>query len=307
MNRRDPWFRRHRPVYLAGRSIVRLLPESIAMRWLSRRFKPVPKVYDGTRWYLRGCARIAAGGEPPPMDGRTVLEAGTGVYNPAAAPLMLSGVSRLLLLEPFVGPRLDHRRLRARHEALLEMAEADPSYPLPKRKRVSDLRSGGAGLPTGVELLDRPWEATGLPDAAVDYVLSVSVLEHLRDPEAVLAESARILRPGGWMINLVDMRDHFFRYPFEMLKYSPRAWEMLTTASGGSGFLNRWRLGDWLAALERHGFATEVMEHLVDDERLARDKPYFAPEFRERSDEDLRVVAACLISRSSAAPSSEPA
>jgi SAM-dependent methyltransferase len=232
------------------------------------------------------------------MQGRTVLEAGTGVYNPAAAPLMLSGVSRLILLEPFVGPRLDHRRLRARHDALLEMAEADRGYPLPKRKRVSDLRSGGPGLPTGVELLERPWEATGLPDASVDYVLSISVLEHLRDPEAVLAESARILRPGGWMINLVDMRDHFFRFPFEMLKYSPQAWRMLTTAAGGSGFLNRWRLGDWLVALERHGFETDVMEHLVYPERLARDKPHFAPEFRERSDEELRVVAACLISRS---------
>jgi SAM-dependent methyltransferase len=148
-----------------------------------------------------------------------------------------------------------------------------------------------------VELLNRHWESTGLSPESVDYLFSSSVLEHLREPEAVLKESRRILRKGGWMIHVVDLRDHFFRYPFEMLKYSERAWGFLTTASGGSGYQNRWRLTRWKEALERHGFATQVIVLLDLGERLAREKPAFAPEFRTLPDDDLRVGCAILVSQ----------
>lgn len=39
--------------------------------------------------------------------------------------------------------------------------------------------------------------ASGFPDAAFDVVLSVDVLEHVPDLDAALADTARILRPGG--------------------------------------------------------------------------------------------------------------
>ena len=58
-------------------------------------------------------------------------------------------------------------------------------------------------------MLDRMWEDTTLPAASVDLIFSNSVLEHLRDPEAVMNESARILKSGGLMIHHVDFRDHF--------------------------------------------------------------------------------------------------
>ncbi len=37
-----------------------------------------------------------------------------------------------------------------------------------------------------------------LPDASVDGVFCSNLLEHARDPSAVIAEMARVLRPGGW-------------------------------------------------------------------------------------------------------------
>ncbi len=45
---------------------------------------------------------------------------------------------------------------------------------------------------------------TGLPDASVDVVLLYDVFHHLSKPEAVLAEFARVLKPGG----ILSASDH---------------------------------------------------------------------------------------------------
>jgi SAM-dependent methyltransferase len=45
--------------------------------------------------------------------------------------------------------------------------------------------------------------ALPLPDAAFDFIFSSSVLEHVRDRDAAMAEMRRCLRPGGVMIHLM--------------------------------------------------------------------------------------------------------
>lgn len=42
-----------------------------------------------------------------------------------------------------------------------------------------------------------------LPDRSVDCVFSSNVLEHVRDLDALLAECARVLRPGGRMVHVM--------------------------------------------------------------------------------------------------------
>lgn len=46
-------------------------------------------------------------------------------------------------------------------------------------------------------------EAIPFPDASFDVVFSNNVLEHTQNPEQVLAESIRVLRPGGVMYHVV--------------------------------------------------------------------------------------------------------
>jgi hypothetical protein len=82
-----------------------------------------------------------------------------------------------------------------------------------------------------------------------------------------------------------------------MLKYGEGAWRFLTTRAGGAGYLNRWRLGQWLDALDRHGFRTDAIPDLIDDENLKRERPYFREPFRDMPDEQLRIVRATLVSR----------
>jgi SAM-dependent methyltransferase len=50
-------------------------------------------------------------------------------------------------------------------------------------------------------------EETGLEDESFDVVLLLSVLEHTAEPERVLAEIARVLRPGGRLALTTDMFD----------------------------------------------------------------------------------------------------
>jgi SAM-dependent methyltransferase len=49
--------------------------------------------------------------------------------------------------------------------------------------------------------------ALGFPDASFDRVLFVDAIEHVRDPARVLAEVARVLRPGGRLMLTVANRD----------------------------------------------------------------------------------------------------
>lgn len=67
----------------------------------------------------------------------------------------------------------------------------------PNRAMHAGLRAASARHGVRLDLRERLVEQTGLPDASTDAVISSLVLCSVRDPDAVLAEVRRILRPGG--------------------------------------------------------------------------------------------------------------
>lgn len=67
----------------------------------------------------------------------------------------------------------------------------------PNRHMHARLRAAADRAGVRVDLRERLAESTGLADHSVDTVISSLVLCTVRDPEAVLAEVRRILRPGG--------------------------------------------------------------------------------------------------------------
>ena len=76
----------------------------------------------------------------------------------------------------------------------------------------------------------------------VDMVLSNSVLEHVDGLAGVVADLARATSKGGRQFHFVDLRDHFFKYPFEMLCYSEKSWRRYLNPGSN---LNRLRVWDY--------------------------------------------------------------
>lgn len=144
--------------------------------------------------------------------------------------------------------------------------------------------------PVTAPQLSRVRDLGGLPAASVDAVVSHSVLEHVQDPEALFAACRRVLKPDGFMVHIVDYRDHFFKYPFHFLQFSRATWRWLNP-----GDLPRWRLTDHLRGLRHAGFATVVVHTSRDDEGFARMRPYVSRDF-DVGDPDMPVLEAVLFS-----------
>ncbi len=81
--------------------------------------------------------------------------------------------------------------------------------------------------------------------APVDLVLSSSVYEHLEDVGGITRALARLTVPGGAHLHFIDLRDHFFAFPFEMLCYSEATWRAWLNPTSNH---NRFRLEDYRRA-----------------------------------------------------------
>jgi SAM-dependent methyltransferase len=76
----------------------------------------------------------------------------------------------------------------------------DPVCQRDLQHAIEKMRSG-----VNVQFLLSHGDSIPVPDSSVDVVYSVSVLEHLPDPAAALAEFARILVPGGLLLMTFDL------------------------------------------------------------------------------------------------------
>jgi SAM-dependent methyltransferase len=75
-------------------------------------------------------------------------------------------------------------------------------------------------------------DALPVSDASFDAVLCTEVLEHVRYPEAVLAELERVLAPGGRLCLTVPFVWPLHEEPFDFFRYTPFALRDLLEAQG---------------------------------------------------------------------------
>jgi SAM-dependent methyltransferase len=127
----------------------------------------------------------------------------------------------------------------------------------------------------------------------VDIVISSSVYEHLDDVEGITRALAGLTKPDGIQIHYVDLRDHFFKYPFEMLRFSESTWRNWLNPSTNH---NRYRLWNYRSAFEACFGQVEIKILTRAEEAFRKVMPRLRPEFISGNmDEDavgvLRVVA----------------
>lgn len=105
-------------------------------------------------------------------------------------------------------------RLNGHHVTALD---ANPSY-----CEITRLRARRHALELPV--VHAPAENLPFPDRGFDVVVAFEVIEHVRDPRAVLHEMRRVLAPGGaawvWFINRWAFMDPHYHLPF--INWMPR-------------------------------------------------------------------------------------
>lgn len=94
------------------------------------------------------------------------------------------------------------------------------------------------------------WDGITMPfaDASFDCAMGTEVLEHCPEPEIVLKETYRILRPGGVFFFTVPFLWNLHEVPHDYYRYTPFALERLLRGSGFQEIQLR-ALGGWNASL----------------------------------------------------------
>jgi hypothetical protein len=128
--------------------------------------------------------------------------------------------------------------------------------------------------------------------APVDCVLSNSVYEHLEDVKGVTRVLAGLTLPEGVHLHFVDLRDHYFKYPFEMLAYSERVWKSLLNPTSN---LNRLRMPEYRREFERYFGEVDilVLERLEKEFHAIYSR--IRPEFLSADPEVDSTTLICII------------
>lgn len=77
-----------------------------------------------------------------------------------------------------------------------------------------------------------PADSLPLEAATVDAALLTQVLEHVPEPAAVLAEAARVIRPGGGIFVTVPFVWELHELPHDFWRFTPASIERLLEAAG---------------------------------------------------------------------------
>lgn len=266
--------------YLVPRVIRHFLPEGVTQFLLRRSLliKPGLETSDPLAAVERYTDALRSRHEA--LTGKRVMVFGYGGRFDVGVGLLEAGAGYVILCDRFALPDEVHNRRLLEDHPLFLIRENGRVIPRPERMLAlqADVRS--------------MFPAADMPP--MDLVISNSVYEHVDDVEGTTAALAGLTQPGGLQIHFADLRDHFFKYPFEMLRYSERTWRRWLNPTSNH---NRYRIWDYQRAFELHFTEVEI-EVLDRDEaafRAARNG--IRPEFisgdpRRDSVTLIRIIAA---------------
>jgi SAM-dependent methyltransferase len=254
--------------YLVLRTLRRMAPQKVVDWMLDqgvylRPGRDTNRPDESVRMYCEAGMRAGQS-----IEGKRVLVFGYGGSFGVALGLLEAGAGHVYLQDPFA-PARSARNRRLPADRMARFFQGGPHDWRPDPARVTIVREH---LPD----FARRQEAT------IDWVVSTSVFEHVADVEPNVAACAQITRPGGLNIHEIDLRDHYFRYPFEMLCHSEKVWTNWLNASNN---LNRRRLPEYEAAFVRHFENVEVRVRLRLATQFAAAKERILEEFRTGDDE----------------------
>ncbi len=246
-----------------------------------------------------------------PIQGRTFVEVGSGWYPTLPVCFYLAGADRCHTMDLY-----RHMDWALARRMLDRLAIHVPQIAAQLGVDAGQIRERLAGLQQATSLDDMlgrarieyhaPADATrtGLPDHSVDVVYSNSVLEHVPGPVIanLMAESRRILRPGGIVLHSVNCGDHYAYFDqrvtqMNYLRYSSAGWWLW---NNDLQYQNRLRADDFLELARDANLEVILNKQRPRPELLASfDSFPVAPEFRRYSREQLCTTSIDFVARAS--------
>jgi len=214
--------------YIALRLVRHYLPESVARLLLKRRWLIRPGLESSdpvaaAKRYFEALSEIGKS-----VKGKRILVFGYGGRFAVGVELLRYGAAHVVLCDHFV--LLDRERNLELLPQYEEYLAVDGNDIQPRPQFITLLH--GDIRESSIQNQIQP----------VDLVLSMSVYEHLDDVEGITRSLAALIKHDGLHIHFIDLRDHYFKYPFEMLTFSERVWKSFLNPTSN---LNRLRLPDY--------------------------------------------------------------
>ncbi len=221
--------------YLLLRFTRHFMPEGIARFLLKRRWIIRPGLESSDPLAAVDQYKKALAQHGRSFGGQRVLVFGYGGRFAVGVELLKQGASHVVLCDHFV--LMDRQRN-------LELLPKYNDYLFLQNDEVMP-------RPEHITLLHGDIRSSQLQAeiSAADLVLSTSVYEHLDDVNGITQSLAKLTAPQGAQLHFVDLRDHYFKYPFEMLAYSESVWKNFLNPSSN---LNRYRLPDYQKIFQQY-------------------------------------------------------
>lgn len=262
--------------YLILRLIRHFLPEGIT-RFLLRRgwiIRPGMETRDPAGAVARYQETLAERNES--LTGKRVLVFGYGGNFTVGAELLKAGALHVVLLDRFAPP--DNRK------------NAQLLAPYPEYFRVEN--GVVSPVPEFITLIhDDIKNVVSRGVEKFDVVVSTSVFEHLDDVQGLAAALAALTRADGMHVHFVDLRDHYFKLPFEMLKFSESVWKNWLNPTSN---LNRFRLRDYQRVFESLFADVEIQVLERDPQAFAKAESRIRPRFISGDDDHDSVTLICV-------------
>ena len=112
--------------------------------------------------------------------------------------------------------------------------------------------------------------------------------------EGITKSLATLTKPEGIQLHYVDLRDHFFKYPFEMLCYSKKIWYGWLNPSSNH---NRFRIWDYRQVFDHYFDNVEIIITERDQATFKAARPRILPEFISGNLDDDSVTLIKVIAR----------
>jgi len=225
------------------------------------------------------------------LRGRTVVELGPG--NSALTGLFARalGATRSWLVDAEELASEDTALFARAEQMLLELNIPVPGIGTNLSMEEALRRLNCAYLTAGLASLQE------IPDAAVDFLFSNAVLEHVRlaDFAKLAREMRRILKPNGVASHQIDFRDHL-QEGLNNLRFSEQTWESKWMA--GSGFYtNRLTWPVMNRIFQEAGFSVELKASQLWSDGLPTPQRRMAYPFKQMQPSELMVKGAHAILR----------